>query len=59
MLKVPAGVSHGETLRIRGKGVPYGRVARGDFLVRIEIEFPKKLSKTAHDLVEKLRGEGL
>ena len=57
MLKVPAGVSHGETLRIRSKGVPYGRGARGDFLVRIEIEFPKKLSKGARDLVEKLRSE--
>jgi DnaJ-class molecular chaperone len=58
-LTVPAGVIHGETLRIRGKGVPYGRGARGDLLVRVDIEFPKKLSRTARELVEKLRGEGL
>ncbi|OGG79170.1 molecular chaperone DnaJ [Candidatus Kaiserbacteria bacterium RIFCSPLOWO2_01_FULL_54_13] len=59
VLQVPAGVSHGEVLRIRGKGIPYGRGARGDLLVEIDIEFPKKLSKSARDLVEKLRSEGL
>ncbi len=59
LLTIPAGVSHGETLRIRGKGVPHGRVMRGDLLVRVEIEFPKKLSKQARELIEKLRGEGL
>ncbi len=58
-LSVPVGVGHGEILRIRGKGIPIGRGARGDLLVRIDIEFPKKLSKTARDLIEKLRGEGL
>lgn len=59
MLTVPGGVAHGETLRIRGKGVPHGRGLRGDLLVRVDIEFPKKLSKTARDLIDKLRGEGL
>jgi len=59
VLPVPAGVVHGETIRVRGKGVPYGRGARGDLLVRIDIEFPKKLSREARDLIEKLRGEGL
>ncbi len=59
MLTVPAGVVHGEMLRIRGKGVPHGRGARGDLLVRVDIEFPKKLSKEARAIVEKLRAEGL
>lgn len=58
-LSVPAGVAHGEMLRIRGKGIPLGRGTRGDLLVRVDIEFPKKLSKSARDLIEKLRGEGL
>jgi len=58
-LSVPAGVNNGEVLRIRGKGVPYGRGTRGDLLVRIDVEFPKKLSRSARELVEKLRGEGL
>ena len=58
-LAVSAGVGSGEVLRIRGKGVPYGRGARGDLLVRVDVEFPKKLSRAARDLIEKLRGEGL
>lgn len=58
-LAVPAGVVHGEVIRIRSKGVPYGRGQRGDLLVRVDIEFPKKLSKGARELIEKLRSEGL
>ena len=59
VISVPAGVTHGEVIRVRGKGVPYGRGSRGDLNVKIEIEFPKKLSRTARDLIEKLKGEGL
>lgn len=58
-LKIPAGVSHGEMLRVRGKGVPISSHSRGDLFVRIHIEFPKKLSKHAHGLVEELRKEGI
>lgn len=58
-VSVPAGVAHGEVLRVRGKGVPTGRSGRGDLLVRVDIEFPKKLSKSARELVEKLRAEGV
>jgi molecular chaperone DnaJ len=59
MLEIPAGVPHGEILRIKGEGVPHGRGSRGDLLVRVDIQFPKKLSKSARDLIEKLRTEGL
>ena len=58
-ITVPAGVVHGENIRIRGKGVPTARGVRGDLVVRIDIEFPKKLSRTARDLIDKLRAEGL
>jgi DnaJ-class molecular chaperone len=57
-LNIPAGVTHGEFLRVRGKGIPAGRT-RGDLLVRIHIEFPKKLSKEVKQLIEELRKEGL
>src|SRR3990167_4065311 len=57
-VSVAPGISHGEVIRVRGRGVPTGR-ARGDLLVRVDIEFPKKLSKSARELVEKLRTEGL
>ena len=59
VLPIPVGISHGEILRVRGKGVPHGRGSRGDLLVRIDISYPKKLSSSARDLVEKLRTEGL
>ncbi|QQG37594.1 MAG: molecular chaperone DnaJ [Candidatus Kaiserbacteria bacterium] len=58
-VSVPAGVAHGEMIRIHGKGVPHGRGLRGDLLVRVDIEFPKKLSRAAREIVEKLRKEGL
>lgn len=58
-ITVSPGVTHGEIVRVKGKGVPTGRSGRGDLLVRIDIEFPKKLSRAARDLIEKLRSEGL
>jgi molecular chaperone DnaJ len=58
-VNVPAGVTHGELLRVRGRGVPLGRGNRGDLMVRTDIQFPKKLSKGARQLVEQLRAEGL
>ena len=57
-LKVPAGISHGEMIRIKGKGVPSER-GRGDFLVKLSVETPKKLSRKAQKLIEELREEGL
>lgn len=57
-IKVPAGVKHGEMLRIKGKGVGSER-SRGDFLAKVQIETPTKLSKQAKKLVEELRKEGI
>ncbi len=56
-IKIPEGVKHNEQLRIKGKGVPDGSV-RGDFFVRVQIELPQKLSKSARKLVEELKKEG-
>ncbi len=57
-LTIPAGIKAGEVLRIKGKGVPHGS-SRGDFLVRISIDTPQKLSKNARRLIEELREEGI
>lgn len=57
-LNIPSGTTHGDVLRIKGKGVPSGR-SRGDILVRMHVEMPKKLSRAARELIEKLRGEGV
>ncbi len=59
MLPIPAGVSHGEMLRIKGKGVPVARAKRGDMLVRLKITLPHKLSRSARNLIEKLKEEGI
>ncbi len=57
-IKIPEGVKHGEILRIKGKGVPTGS-SRGDFHVKITIDIPQKLSRTARKLVEDLKKEGI
>lgn len=57
-IKIPQGVKHGEMLRIKGKGVPSGS-GRGDFLVKITIDIPQKLSRSAKKLVEDLQKEGI
>lgn len=59
VIAVPQGVKQGEFLRIRGRGVPNARGSRGDLLVRVDIEFPKKLSRAAREAVEKLKNEGI
>jgi len=58
-LKIPAGITHGEVLRVRGKGIPREQGTRGDLLVAIHIDLPKKLSRSAKKLVEDLKKEGL
>ncbi len=67
-LKIPAGTSHGEILRVKAKGVPYEthgvftggtHAKRGDLLIVTHVEMPRKLSKTAQKLVEELKKEGV
>ena len=54
-LKIPAGIQAGQILRMRSKGFPrVRRSSRGDQLVRIHIETPKKLSKNTRKLFEEL-----
>lgn len=58
-VSIPAGSAHGETIRVRGEGVPFGRGQRGDLIVRIDVSMPKKLSRKARELIDELRAEGL
>jgi molecular chaperone DnaJ len=57
-ITIPAGVQHGETLRIKDKGVPNGN-RRGDFNVKVSIEMPSKLSRKAKKMIEELKEEGI
>lgn len=56
---IPKEVTHGEVLRIRGKGVPVEKNRRGDLLIKLNIILPTKLSKKAKKLIEDLKNEGI
>lgn len=56
---IPQGIKHGELIQIKGRGVPLGRGKRGDLYVKVRINLPHKLSKSARSLIEKLREEGI
>ncbi len=59
-LKIPSGTSHGTIFRLKGMGLPdrYGR--RGDLLVTVNVEIPKRLSKKEKKLIEEIaRMKGL
>lgn len=60
MVKIPRGISSGEVLRVRDKGVPFDQSGkrRGDLLIRVDIKTPAKFSRAAEKLVEELRKEG-
>lgn len=51
-LKVPAGTQHGQMFRLGGKGMPSLRSSRrGDEIVQVWIEVPKKLDKRQEQLL--------
>ena len=54
-LRIPPGVQPGETLVIRGAGVPRldGR-GRGDLVALVQVDVPKELSDRAKELIEEL-----
>lgn len=58
-LKIPEGVAFGEILRVKGKGVPYEKYGRGDILIKVNIQIPKKISKEAKKSIETLKKEGI
>ena len=58
-IKVPSGVTFGETLRLRGKGIDIPGSRKGEMLINIQIKLPLKLSRKNKKLVEELKKEGL
>lgn len=59
LVKIPAGVTAGEILRLRERGVPYRTGKRGDFLLTIKIKMPGRLSRRAKELIEELKKDGI
>lgn len=60
-LEIPAGVSLNEILRVKGRGVPFpqNKSTRGDALIKLNVEIPKKISKKVEDIIKDLQKEGL
>jgi molecular chaperone DnaJ len=56
LLKIPAGTQPGEVFRLRGFGMPdpQGSSVRGDLMVHMYVEVPKKLSKKHEELLRQL-----
>lgn len=54
-LKISDGTQNGKELRIRGRGVPHlNEKGRGDLIVKVMVQIPKKLSRAQRELVAKL-----
>jgi molecular chaperone DnaJ len=55
-LRVPAGAQHGQTVRVRGKGVPRLHASgRGDQIVLLDVRIPRSLGKEERVLYQKLK----
>ncbi len=59
LITVPTGTKVGDVVVLKGLGVPTSASKRGNFIVRLNIKLPEKLSKQAKDIIEKLKGEGI
>lgn len=59
-MKIPEGSQPGDILKVRGKGAflssGYGR---GDLLVELKVEIPKRLNRQMREIMQNLRKEGL
>jgi len=55
-LKIPAGMQSGKKFILKGKGIPHlqGR-GKGDHIVRVVVDIPKKLSRNQKRLFEELK----
>jgi len=57
-LNIPPGTQDGQTFRFKGKGQPF-RGGKGDLLVTVRIQIPRKLSREQKELLEHLKDLGL
>ncbi len=55
MMKIPAGVNHGQSLRLRGKGWTSADGKRGDQIVKLKIVTPTSLDAQERELYEKIQ----
>jgi molecular chaperone DnaJ len=54
-IKIPEGTQSGKELHIRGRGVPYlNERGKGDLIVKVLVQIPRKLNRAQRELVAKL-----
>ena len=58
VLNIPPGTQDGQTFRFKGKGQPF-RGGKGDLLVTVRIQLPRRLSREQKELLERLKELGL
>ncbi|TSC75257.1 MAG: chaperone protein DnaJ [Parcubacteria group bacterium Gr01-1014_33] len=59
-LKIPEGTQSGDILKVRGKGAYLSSgYSRGDLLIEIKVEIPKKITRKTRQLIQDLKLEGL
>lgn len=56
---IPTGTKVGDSITLKGKGVPVGTHKRGNFVIKLNIKLPEKLSKHAKEVIEELKKEGI
>lgn len=56
-IEIPEGSKDGDIIKIKGKGVETTK--KGDIVIKLHIEIPKKISRDQKKIVEKLKEEGL
>lgn len=54
-VKIPAGIRHGQSLRLKGKGWSSAKGNRGDLLVRIAIATPVNISNEEKEYYQKIK----
>ncbi len=55
-LRIPEGTQSGKEIKLRGKGVPHlNETGRGDMIVQVVVQIPRKLTKAQRELVKQLQ----
>lgn len=58
-ITIPAGTKVGDILTLKNYGVPLSANKRGNFVVKLNITLPEKLTKRAREIIEELKKEGI
>lgn len=56
---IPAGTKIGSIVTLKNHGVPSPQGKRGDFLIKLNIKLPEKISSKAKAIIETLKEEGI